>query len=374
MRVVILHHSLDENAIARIASGLASHLVERGHGVSLAGITKTAEWHYDVDERVDTFELTRHERLASSLRVFAASLLRFRRLVRRARPDVIVSLGTLPNFVALAACIGLSTPLVINEQTDPRVVQDRRHPTVRNLVYMFSRPDGFVVLTKDTAALVSEWLNPSRVHVIPNPAHSAALPAARPRGGVGGPPFALAMGRLTHQKGFDMLLEAWAALVADHPAWRLVIAGEGPGRRQLEEQARRAGGDATVEFPGFTRDPFELMSRAELFVLSSRYEGFPLVLVEAMACALPVVAMDCPSGPVEIVTDGVDGFLVPTGDVRALASAMSRLMNDGSLRDEMGEKAHETAKSFAPERVWEMWEQVISRSRSGVDERPGTAR
>src|SRR5207245_8477381 len=121
------------------------------------------------------------------------------------------------------------------------------------------------------------------------------------------PPVVLAMGRLVPQKGFDWLLDAWARVRTDRPDWRLVIAGEGPDRAELASRARRLGVEASVEFPGFDREPYRRMAGAEVFVLSSRYEGFPLVLVEAMGCALPVVAMDCPSGPREIVREGADG-------------------------------------------------------------------
>jgi glycosyltransferase involved in cell wall biosynthesis len=115
----------------------------------------------------------------------------------------------------------------------------------------------------------------------------------------------------------------------------------------------------TVDMPGFDPEPFAIMARADMFVLSSRYEGFGQVLLQAMTCAVPVVATDCPSGPREIMRDGVDGVLVPPEDPDALGEAMARLMSDPELRDQMGARARERSEDFAPARIWAMWDRVI---------------
>src|SRR5205823_5492956 len=125
--------------------------------------------------------------------------------------------------------------------------------------------DAFVVLTQDTAALVGSWKDPAIVHVVPNPAtRGTGEPADTANARQ-----VLAMGRLLPQKGFDVLLPAWAQVVSDHPGWRLVIAGEGDHRAELEALASRLGVDGSVDFVGFVRDPFALMARSALFVLSS---------------------------------------------------------------------------------------------------------
>ena len=169
----------------------------------------------------------------------------------------------------------------------------------------------------------------------------------------------MAMGRLVQQKGFDRLIAAFSMVAANHPDWSLTIWGEGGDRQTLEALRDRLDLQGRVALPGWTPDPFAEMREAGLFVLSSRYEGFPNVLCEAMACGVPVLSFDCP-GPRHVVRDGIDGILVPPDDVNKLAEAMDRLMADQAERERLAANGFEVTKRFGKDKIMERWERLIA--------------
>ncbi|PZG11969.1 glycosyltransferase family 4 protein [Nonomuraea aridisoli] len=219
----------------------------------------------------------------------------------------------------------------------------------------YGRFDAVTVLTRGNQAEYERLLPGTPVVHIPN-----AVP--RTRGGRSRQvnPVVVAAGRLVPQKGFDLLIRAFAQVVAEHPEWRLRVFGTGPRRGELAGLVERYGLRRHVELPGRTRRLEQEMAGASVYALSSRFEGLPMVMIEAMAHALPVVAFDCPTGPGDVLTDGVDGVLVPPGDVDGLAAALKRVIADRELRVRMGAAAAETAKLYAAERVMPLWERLFA--------------
>jgi glycosyltransferase involved in cell wall biosynthesis len=196
--------------------------------------------------------------------------------------------------------------------------------------------------------------------VIPNPVPPLANgtgPSNLPR------PRILAAGRLTHQKGFDLLIEAFSQLAGRYPDWHLVIAGEGEERPSLEAQRQALGLTERIHLPGFVADMGGLLASSELFVLPSRFEGFPNALCEAMAAGLAVIAADCPSGPADIICSGEDGLLVEPESPAALAQALERMMSDPQVRHAMGDKAQAISSRFHIARVLDRWFTLISACR-----------
>jgi glycosyltransferase involved in cell wall biosynthesis len=161
------------------------------------------------------------------------------------------------------------------------------------------------------------------------------------------------------QKGFDLLLAAFAQCASKHDDWHLRIIGEGTERHRLQKLADSLGIAHRVRLDPVIKEPHSAFMDADLFILSSRYEGFPNVLLEAMACGLPVISFDCPAGPGEIIRNGIDGLLVPPNNVGALANAMDWLMGAELERRLFAMRATEVTERFSLARVADMWRHLL---------------
>ncbi len=280
-------------------------------------------------------------------------LARFVGILRAERADVIVSFLWFANALTVVAraVSGVSGRLVVSERvtlTGARegLFTEAFRRLVLATLYRFA--DRVVPNSQEMARqLVGALRLPAaRVVPLPNPLDVEAI-LARARGpgprGPEGLPRVVAMGRMTPQKGFDLLLRAVARL--ETPC-RVAVLGEGSGLGGLAALAAELGLTDRVEFPGFLENPYPVLAAAAVFALPSRYEGFPNALVEAMALGLPCVAARCPTGPEEIITDGVDGLLVPMEDPDALAAAIGRLLADPALQARLGEAAARRARDF----------------------------
>ena len=283
-------------------------------------------------------------------------ILILRRAIRESNPDAVISFVDKTNVSTLLATWGLNVDVVVSERVDPGsyslgLVWDH----LRRWAYSWA--DSIVVQTTKAREYFSRRCQ-GRIAVIPNP---VVLPGRPPSGPDHRPgnPSVVAMGRLAEQKGFDLLLHAFARLAGRHPDWTMMIIGEGPLRASLESLRDELGISDRVDLPGIVEHPHECLQEASLFVLSSRFEGFPNALCEAMACGLAVIAADCPSGPRDIVRDGENGLLIPSEDVEALTGAMDRLMSNDAERKRLALRAREVVERFSLPKVMAMWENVL---------------
>jgi glycosyltransferase involved in cell wall biosynthesis len=170
----------------------------------------------------------------------------------------------------------------------------------------------------------------------------------------------VAAGRFMNQKGFDLLIPAFAKIAADFPDWSLRIHGKGPLKQQLEQMIDESGLGERIELAGPANDMGAALAEASIFVLSSRFEGFPLILIEAMSKGLAVVSYDCPTGPSDIVDDHENGILVPAKDIDALAAGMREVMADEQLRRRVGAAATESAKAYEIGSIGPHWEELLT--------------
>ena len=220
------------------------------------------------------------------------------------------------------------------------------------------RLDAYVVLTHaDAADYRRELPEGTRVEVIRNalPWTPAETPAPLDTKVV------VAAGRLAREKGFGRMVDAFAPVARAHPDWQLHIHGEGTERGPLLRKVSRLGLAEQVRLPGYADDFRSVLAGAAAYALTSRAEGFPMVLIEAMSAGVPLVAMDCPRGPGEIVADGTNGFLVDDGDVAGFSDALRTLVEDDDLRRSCGRQAHEDSRAYVADAVVADWLDLFAR-------------
>ena len=223
----------------------------------------------------------------------------------------------------------------------------------RHLLEMLKRCEKVVVLTHKDAACWKGNDNIEVIHnVVTNYPEKITDVADRPKR-------IIAVGRLHAQKGFDLLIQSWQLIAARHPDWQLVVYGHGGDLQKLQQQLEKAGLTSSMTFAGATDNIYKEYQNSAFYVMSSRYEGWGLVLVEAMSCGLPCVSFDCPYGPSDIIRDGEDGFLVENGNIQQLAEKMELLINNKELRERLGVRARLNAARFTSDNIMPQWTKLF---------------
>ena len=361
LKVAFFLPHLADGGVARSSFILAGRFVQHGHDVDVLTVRPSGSMSLSPPDGVRVIDLGARRALTS-----IPSLVRY---LRRERPAALVSAQHFANVAAVLArsLAHRKVKLLLTERLsiDEALKRDRglrRLVLPRLMRLLYGRADALVANARDNAERLAELLGwpPGSVRTIYNPTFDPSIrpmaeePVTESWFAPGEPPVVLGVGRLAPQKDFSLLLRAFAAMRAKTDC-RLVIIGEGPERARLEALATELGVSADVELPGFRTNPYSYMARASLFVLSSRYEGLPNVLIEAQACGVPVLATDCPTGPREILLGGSAGVLVPVGDVEAMAEQGVRLLADRAYAQGLADEATAHLSRFDPETCYEAY-------------------
>lgn len=343
------------NALAgaeRVCAAIANGLARRGYRVHILSLWDHASC-FALEDSV------RHDAIfaarPSFKRKYVATVGAIRRYLRQHEVEVLIEVDTMLTLFTVPACLGLPVRRFAWEHCHFDQDLGRRARRAARLLAARTAA-GIVVLTQRDRQRWLEAVQPRcPVTLIPNalpfpyPEHAAAGRSKR----------VLAVGRLTAAKGFDILLRAWPTVVAAYPDWELQIIGEGEDRPALAALRDTLGIAASVSMPGATQEVTAAYGQAAIFCLSSHYEGFGLVLVEAMSYGLPVISTDCETGPRELLSDGANALLVPPGDPAALAQALMRAIASPALRTELGHAGREFAQRFAEPQVLDRWEALL---------------
>jgi len=307
------------------------------------------------------------------------ALLALRSAIVQSSPDVVIAFMDTVAVDTLLATIGTGIPVIVAERCDPNsrpigavtvpdertgaVLELRQHVREKLRQWLYPRAAAVVCQTDTAMSFFSARIR-HKGRIIPNPVLSPGVvpsqaETARDIRRI------VYLGRLSAVKGLDRLLKAYAKLATHHDGWRLELWGEGPEDGALKQLATELDITDRILFGGWTDSPSAVLQGAKLFVMSSYTEGFPNSLCEAMACGVPPVSFDCPSGPRHIIRHDIDGLLVRNGDIDALALAMDHLMRNEDDRARLASRAPEVLERFGSKMVLAMWEELFQQVTMG---------
>ena len=359
-KIVFIIPSLGAGGAERVLTIMANYWALSNREVTVLTFTSPVEPpFYSLDTSINYQSL---DLLKESSNVFSATWNNLRRLnalrksLKVIQPDVAISFLTQTNVITLLATRWHKFSVFVAEHNDPyRCPIPFTWAVLRKLTYPWA--DQIVTLTKEAKSFFSTKLQ-SKIKVIPNPIIPSKIEKSAPkpeRDSV-----VLAMGRLSDQKGFDNLLRAFSVVASEFPAWHLVVLGQGPDLNKLGHLTEQLEIKERVDFPGVVNEPGPLFKRAGIFVLSSRYEGFPMGLCEAMAHGCPVISTEYSSSVYDLIQPGSNGVIVPREDIEALSEALRSLILDSALRNKLGTAATAITKKFGLDGIMKVWDELIS--------------
>lgn len=339
----------------RVTCCLASEMARQGHEVSVVSVFgRGGKPHFEIDGRVRFvvacgekygLQMSKVERMMLIVRMTRE--MRDNEILKDA--DVVIAQKFLAALIAVKA--GYRHKLIIGDHYPYRLYSQ---PLLRYRDLIYKKAKAVVVLTEGCRQeFVNHGVN--RVEVIGN-----MVPIAERDRGEEREKKIVAVGRLSEEKGFDSLIQAVAGVKSRIEGWSVEICGEGEQRGRLEEMIKESGLEGKVVLRGRVDDVAEEYRRASFGVVPSRYEGFSLVLLEAAAMGLPMVAFDCPYGPREILGEG-GGTLVDNQDVKALGEAIVRMTEDDGLRQKYAAETRKIVERFSPKTIYDRWIQTIEK-------------
>lgn len=346
----------------RVASVMANYWAEQGWQVILLTQKEADQDFYSLHDqviRIGMGLLNESKSLKAAILQNINRLRLFRKLIRQYKPSAIISFLPNSNVLAIAASVGLKTPVIVSERSNP--YQDALGPIWQKLRrFSYRYADGVVIQTTGSQAWAEAFIPKEKIAIIPNPVWPSFPETPQemliplPEGTL-----IFAMGRLSEEKGFDKLINAFAKVAPKHPNAYLIILGEGYMRPALEALIEKQELQQRVLLPGKIEKPHDIIAKGDIIALSSRFEGFPNALLEGMSLGLAALSFDCASGPGDLIEHGKSGLLIPPENVEALADGMDQLLSNPDQVKKMGEQASKVKQTFAISKIMQRWEKLI---------------
>ena len=347
MKLTFVSSTLHAGGAERVISLLANSFCQKGYEVEIVCINKHLVF-YPIDEKVKVWFAEDEVKSLSILK----KVFWLRNHIKNDRPDVVIAFMLEVYCVTLASLIGVSVPVISSERIDPHFF-GRAKGLLRWL--LLRRTTHLVVQTVRIKDFYSAKLQ-SRTTIIPNPVTDKVFsltPTLKQKR-------IIAVGRLAYQKNYPMMFRAFAKVHHDFPDWQLVVYGNGPQKEEIRGVIERLGMEGHIILAGKSDHVVEEMNKSSLFVMSSDYEGMSNALLEAVCVGLPVISTDV-SGARDLITEGVNGYIVPVGNERALTLALSSMLSSPEKMDEMGRQSKALAPRFREEQIVGQWEELIKK-------------
>ena len=368
LNIALCSATLQGGGAERVLIWLANYWVQQAHQVDLityegAGATP----FYEVDSDITIHRLNLLETKPKILQIFTRHH-RLRQLFKSGNYDIIVAFTDVVNLAVLLATYGLKTPVIISERIDPF---SYKLPKIYNYArrWLYPKSSSLVIQTSSVAPFFS-WMAPSKIIKIPNPIMPVAnqelkkneLEEGEARGGSEKDQhekcIILHVGRLSLQKGQDVLIQAFALISNDYPQWQLHLYGSGPLAHHLRSLIGRHNLTAQVLLMGMVKNVENVLTQGSIFAFPSRFEGFPNALGEAMSHGLCCIATRC-AGNQDLIIDDDTGLLVEVDDVRGLSHQLKKVMDDQVLRHRLGKRAREMARAYDPTLIAKQWDELL---------------
>lgn len=375
MKIIFFISSLNKGGAQRVMVNLANNFAKLGHDVGIITLASKKIDSFSLNPLIKRIELDLLSKNIGINKFFAnyKRLSVLRQTLKNENPNVVVAFIHSNIVLAILASIGLPVLVFGSERNYPPSEKSVNiiWRVLRKLLYRFAT--GHIVQTEKTKIWLNRYSSSKNINIIPN---SVVWPIPDSKPYVD--PFSvlplnrkvvLAVGTKFKQKGFDLLVQAFSKISKNHLDWDLVIIGIDPMidkknniNESIQYLAENLNVSDRVYLPGQVGNIEDWYNRADLFILSSRYEGFPNVLLEAMACGCPSIAFDCNTGPREIIDNGINGLLIPNNDIEKLKNKMHELMLDKVLRKKISLEAVKIKEKFSDNSITIDWLNVLQKS------------
>lgn len=367
MKIFFLIHSLGAGGAERVTTNLANHWAELGHDITIVTFTSSEDDFYNTSNRVKRVSIDgakKNNNLINSFSHNINNILKIRRLLKKNRPEIAISMMTTSNVYLAITSIGLKNLRTIGSE--------RNHPPKRNTKeiwsflrkYSYGRLDVVVALTSQTKEWIESNTKSRNVQVIPNSItypllsfEPIVVPPRRKKRYI-----LLAVGRLVEEKDYKTLINVFSSLSEKIEDWDLHILGDGPLMKELSNYVVDIKQSSRVFFHGSVGNVADWYETADLYILTSKTEGFPNSLAEAISYGVPAISFDCETGPRDIIDNNINGILIEDGNIEQLTLKLERLMSDEKLRNKLSKNALSIRERLALSFISDSWLTLFERS------------